>query len=230
MEGLPTSDQSLAYCRSFLARRGRARQPELPSLNTLQMWNNESDLSFVVMQSSNSDDARDLLVTMIQVLQRQEVPVLWALRPSTFGHSSLTRFDVIRALLYQALQLNPSAIANSYPITMEHLREAAGLGDWLLLLKQALQGLATAFILFDADLIESVTNKDLVAAREFLVEFTKTIGPETAKLIVSSRSFGAQQAENELGSKAVTVWRTTAPRNTSRWTTRHRAKARRGRG
>ncbi|KAJ3485893.1 hypothetical protein NLG97_g6728 [Lecanicillium saksenae] len=202
MKGLPISDQSLAYCRSLLARKCHARQTELPSLNALQMWNNQPDLSVVVTQSSNPDDAKHLLVTLIQFLQRQEIPLLWALRPSILEHSSLTTLDVVRALLYQALQLNPSAMDSSYPITMEHLCEAAGLADWLLLLKRALQGLATAFILFDADLVDSVTNKDPIAAKEFLVEFTRIIGPETAKLIVSSRSFGAQQAENELGSKA----------------------------
>ncbi|TLS27549.1 hypothetical protein PpBr36_05391 [Pyricularia pennisetigena] len=162
MESLPTSGQSLAYCRSFWLRRRRARRTESCAVNvsSLKTWNQAEQIRFVVVESGNSTLARDLLVDVITVLRRHGLPVLWALRPQNLHETNLTTVDVLRMLLYQALEVNSAAVGRSYPITVAHLREASGHDDWLALLKRALEDCPTIFVVFDAELVDHLTDGD----------------------------------------------------------------------
>ncbi|TLD20616.1 hypothetical protein PspLS_08581, partial [Pyricularia sp. CBS 133598] len=74
MESLPTSGQSLAYCRSFWLRRRRARRNENSAVdvNSLKSWTQAEQIRFVVVESGNATVARDLLVDVITALHRQD--------------------------------------------------------------------------------------------------------------------------------------------------------------
>ncbi|KAK7912160.1 hypothetical protein PG985_014641 [Apiospora marii] len=143
MESLPTSGQCLAYCRSFWLRRrhaGRQQDNSVVDATSFQRWNQRDHLSFVVVESANATAAQDALVEIINSLRRHGLPVLWALRPPNLQETTLTTIDIIRILLYQALQVNLAAAGTAYPITVAQLREASCHGDWLALFKRALQG------------------------------------------------------------------------------------------
>ena len=176
------------------------------------MISNQQDLSFLVIENRSPTQIKDFLLDMIGFLRGRGLPVLWALRSPGLQSSTITSLDVIRMLLYQALEINSSALNSSYPITIAQLREASSHEDWLLLLKRALQGLPAVYIIIDSDVVEYVTNRDKAVATKFLMEFVKVFGPDKARFIVSSHVFEAQQAEQDLGGEAVAALRTEDPR------------------
>ncbi|KAI1379320.1 hypothetical protein F4677DRAFT_408614 [Hypoxylon crocopeplum] len=225
MESLPTSGQCLAYCRSFwLRRQGLRQHRQIPDTSALQKWNEEQGLAFVVTEDINRIHAKDILVDIINLLRGQGLPVLWALRPPNLQDSSLTSLDVIRILLYQALQINTPTLNEAHPITIAHLREASSHEEWLLLLKRALQRLPTVYIVFDSELVDHVTDGNRAVATKFLMDFAKFLGPDKAKLIVSSQCFEARYAEQDLGASAVVVLKTNGLRGNVRALRRQRAR------
>jgi hypothetical protein len=224
MECLPTSGQCLAHCRSlWLRRRGSMQRRLIPDARLLRSWNEQKGLTFVVTENINTINAKDFLVDVIGVLHRQDLPVLWALRSPDLKDSSLTSRDVIRMLLYQALQINSSALNNPHPITIAHLREASTHEDWLVLLKRALRGLPTIYIIFDSDLLDYVMGRDRLTTTRLLMEFGKVLGPERVKIIVSSQSFETGHATRDLGASAVAILRGESPRRNIRALRRQRA-------
>ncbi|KAI1111945.1 hypothetical protein F5Y14DRAFT_287331 [Nemania sp. NC0429] len=218
LESLPTSGQCLAYCNSFRFRRQNIEQQrQIPDASALQKWNDQQSLTLVVTEDSSRIHASDLMVDIISLIRRQGLPVLWALRSSDLQSSPLTLLDVIRMLLYQALQVNPAALSQTHPITVAHLREASTHEDWLLLFQRALQGLPAIFIVFDPGLVDHVTGRDKSLATKFFVDLAKFLGPERAKLIVSSFNFDTRYTEQSLGLNMTTAlktqaWRSTQPR------------------
>ncbi|KAK0744482.1 hypothetical protein B0T21DRAFT_357894 [Apiosordaria backusii] len=210
MECLPTSGQCLAYCRSFWLRRQGSHPPGRSDL-ILQTIKSKEESSFMVIEKSSRSEAKDILIESISTIRRCGLPVLWALRSPGLQESTITSIDVIRMLLYQALEINSSAMNTPYPITIAQLREASSHEEWLLLLKRALQGLPTVYIIIDSDVVEHVTNRDRTAATKLLMEFVKVLGPEQARFIVSSHVFETQWATQDLGSEAVAALRTESP-------------------
>ncbi|KAK8039916.1 hypothetical protein PG993_008327 [Apiospora rasikravindrae] len=235
MESLPTSGQCLAYCRSFWLRRRRVRRREssVVDVMSLKKWNQEEHLRFVVIESTNDTLARDLLVEVITMLRDHGLPVLWALRPQKLQDAAFTTIDILRMLLYQALEVNSAAAGWTYPITVGQLREASGHEDWLALLKRALDGCPTIYIVFDSDLVDRVTDGDRTIATRFLAEFATFLGPERVKVIVSSRCFQKARAQEDMGHDSVVTIRaqaSAANRFESIKRSRPRGSARRSRG
>ncbi|KAK6860767.1 hypothetical protein PG995_004403 [Apiospora arundinis] len=211
MESLPTSGQCLAYCRSFWLRRRRVnRHHDVSVVDTtsLQRWNQQEHLSIVVIESQNATVAQDILVEIIGVLRNHGLAVLWALRPPNLQDSTLnTTMDIIRVLLYQALEVNTAAMGSTHPITVPQLREASCHDDWLALFKRALQGCPTVYAVFDSELLDHVTDGDKTTATKFLTEFATALGPGRVKVIVSSRSFRIGQEVQNLGADSVVAFR-----------------------
>lgn len=211
MESLPTSGQCLAYCRSFWLRRRRVnRHHDVSVVDTtsLQRWNQQEHLSIVVIESQNATVAQDILVEIIGVLRNHGLAVLWALRPPNLQDSTLnTTMDIIRVLLYQALEVNTAAMGSTHPITVPQLREASCHDDWLALFKRALQGCPTVYVVFDSELLDHVTDGDKTTATKFLTEFATALGPGRVKVIVSSRSFRIGKEVQNLGADSVVALR-----------------------
>ncbi|KAI0428595.1 hypothetical protein F5Y09DRAFT_283915 [Xylaria sp. FL1042] len=230
LESLPTSGQCLAYCSSFRLRRQDLQQyHRIPDANALQKWNEQQSLTFVVTSDSNRIHARDLMVDIITLIRRQGLPVLWALRSPDLQTSPLTLLDMIRMLLYQALQINPAALRQNHPITVAHLREASTHEDWLVLFQRAVQGLPTIFIVFDSGLVDHVTGRDKSLATKFFVDLAECLGPGRAKLIVSSFNFDARDAEQNLGLDVAAVLKTQMCRSSRPALKRMKARASRRR-
>ncbi|KAK3370366.1 hypothetical protein B0H63DRAFT_486871 [Podospora didyma] len=232
MESLPTSGQCLAYCRSFWLRRrsmiqGGANISASGTIALQKITSNsqQQDLSFLVLENRSPTQIKDFLLGMINLLHRQRLPVLWALRSPNLHNSSITSIDVIRMLLYQALQINSSALSTSHPITIAHLREASSHEDWLTLLKRALDGLPTVYMIVDPDVVQHVTNQDKGVATGLLVEFVRVLGPNKARFVVSSHVFEVGQAERQLGRDAVVALNTEGPRPDTHAAIRRRLQA-----
>ncbi|KAK8043795.1 hypothetical protein PG994_012633 [Apiospora phragmitis] len=216
MESLLTSAQCLAHCRSFWLRRRHARRREssVVDVTSLKRWNQAEHLRFVVVESGgNGPLARDLLVDVITTLRHHGLPVLWALRPENLPDAAFTTINILRMLLYQALEVNSAAAGWTYPITVGQLREAAGHDDWLALLKRALDGSPTIYIVFDSDLVDHVTDGDRTIATRFLTEFATFLGPERVKVIVSSWCFQVARAQEDMGRDSVVAIRAQASAN-----------------
>ncbi len=63
-------------------------------------------------------------------------------------------------------------------------------------------------IVFDADVVEHVSNGDKGVATQFLAEFAKFIGPREARFVVSSSVFETGRAERyAVAAEAVAVLR-----------------------
>ncbi|KAK4198766.1 hypothetical protein QBC40DRAFT_283226 [Triangularia verruculosa] len=210
MECLPTSGQCLAYCRSFWLRR-QGSHPQGRGDMIVQNIKSKRDSTFMVIQKSTRAEAKDILFESVEALRRCGLPVLWVLRSPGLQDSTITSVDVIRMLLYQALEINSAAMNTSYPITIAQLKEASTHEEWLLLLKRALRGLPTVYIVVDSDVVEHVTSGDKTAATRFLVEFVKTLGPEKVRFVVPSHVFETQSAAQDLGEQAVAALKTESP-------------------
>ncbi|KAK7953073.1 hypothetical protein PG988_013767 [Apiospora saccharicola] len=159
------------------------------------------------LETGNATVAQDALVEIIGALRRDGLAVLWALRPPNLQDSTLTTIDIIRILLYQALQVNTSAAGFEFPITVAQLREASSHDDWLALFKRALQGCPTIYVVFDPELLNHVTNCDQTTAAKFLTDFAAALGPGRVKVIVSSRTFRVEEAEQSMGADSVVAIR-----------------------
>jgi hypothetical protein len=180
----------------------------------LQKIITRQNLSFLVTQSHSPAKRQDLLIDIITLLRRHRLPVLWALRYPDLKSSSIASLDVIRMLIYQALEINSAALYTPFPINIAQLREASSHHDWLALLKRALSGLPAVHIVFDADVVQHVSHGDKGAATHFLAEFARFMSPGEAKFIVCSSVFDTEQAErHDVATEAVAVVKTELSRS-----------------
>lgn len=210
MERLPNSGQCLAYSRSFWLQR-QGSHPPGRSDNILQTIQSKNSSNFMVIQKSTRAEAKDILFQSVESLRRGGFPVLWVLRYPDLQQSTITSIDVIRMLLYQALEINSSAMSTQYPITIAQLKEASTQQEWLLLLKRVLQGFPTAYIVVDSDVMEHVMDRDKIATTNFLVEAVKVLGSEKVRVVAPSHVFDSQRATRDLGDEAVASLKTDSP-------------------
>lgn len=80
----------------------------------------------------------------------------------------MTCVDILRMLVLQALQINPSSTSSACPITVVHMREAVDQEDWAKLLGRALDNVPDVYVVIDADLFVFVTRQDKNCATDFL--------------------------------------------------------------
>lgn len=109
--------------------------------------------------------------------------------------------------MYQALLVNAAAAGSAYHITVAQLYEVSCHADWLSLLKRALLGCPTVYLVLDSELLNHVTADDQATVAEVLIEFAAALGPDRVKLIVSSRTFRVAEAEQSMGADSVVAIR-----------------------
>lgn len=159
----------------------------MPEVDQLQNWSSQASSSFLITNTMNSPVARDFIVDLIDLIRESKAPALWALRFENYWETSLSKVDVIRMLVAQALQINPSVLdGDNYPIAIMHLRAASGEGDWLQILNRAVKGMPQVFVALDSDLLSHVTSGNRYQTTRWLESLASTMGNTAIKFIISS--------------------------------------------
>lgn len=186
MQKLPSSGESLGYCQSMRSRRRQRTRLRLPAISTLHQWASESKTSLLLMRSSSKQASKDFMVDMINLIRETELPILWAMRFVDYWKVEILWVDILRALVLQAIQINPQALMNGvYPLKIRHLREASDELDWLLILQRALQGVERIFIILDADLIGHATAGDKYTATKCLEMLNQKLTSTNTKIFIT---------------------------------------------
>lgn len=185
---LPTSGDSLEYCRSVQDKRRIKPQLQIPEIATLENWASNPSLTMLVIKSSSIETGRDFLVDLINLIKTSKIPILWALRYPGYWKSTITCIEILRMLVVQAIQVNPGALQGPTPIDMVNLREASGEVEWLQILARAVEGLQQIFIVIDADILGLATEHSKTRATKWLEIFTKKLSKTGVKILISSRN------------------------------------------
>ena len=154
---LPTSGESLKFCRSMRSRRRMRTRLPLPDVKRLETWTMQTT-NAVLLIDYVPTIAKALMVDLIDLLLVSRMPVIWALRYADFWDQQVTATDIVRMLVLQAMQVGGKGLLDDpFPVTVEQLREAANLRDWVTILNHLLSGIDHAFIALDADLLAHAT-------------------------------------------------------------------------
>jgi hypothetical protein len=202
MCNLPTSGESLSYCQSLRARDSVHTSYHLPELSTLEIWSSEPRSSMLLTQTSSTQTAQNFLVDLIVLIQKNKYPIIWALRFPNFWDKIPTYRDILRMLVMQAIQMNPSAILGPTPITAVHLREASNEADWLSILKRALTGIAQVYIVIDADLLSLASENSTYRATRMIEKFPEILVGLNVKLVVSMANIDQEYVTKKWDPKA----------------------------
>ncbi|ORX99892.1 hypothetical protein BCR34DRAFT_606474 [Clohesyomyces aquaticus] len=150
---LPSSGESLSYCES-LYRRGLRPPKASVGIAQLRQWAERSGSSFLFPRCGLRLESREVVLEMIKLIRTSNQPLLWVLRYPKFWEKEVTWTDMLRMLVIQAIQVNPSALQKGVnPITVAHLREAASEEDWLAMLDRALVDVTQVYIVIDSELL-----------------------------------------------------------------------------
>ena len=155
---LPTSGDALRFCRSIRnRRRDRGRLP-LPDVKKLEAWTSEKSNAVLLIDTPMAVVAKTFMVDLIDLILDTRLPIIWALQYADYWNQSLNTTDLLPMLVLQAMQVSADRLLNNhFPVTVEHLREAANLNDWIAVLDRLLSQISHAFIAVDADLLAHVS-------------------------------------------------------------------------
>ncbi|KAI9690569.1 MAG: hypothetical protein M1822_009532 [Bathelium mastoideum] len=173
---LPSSGECLEYCQSMRRRRTHYPRIDYPRESQLQRWATEPTSSLLAIDGSRPIVQKDFVVDMATLIQNSNMPVIWAFRFPDHWNVNLALADLVRMLVLQVLQEDPGPLSNgANPLTMSHMREAAGVEDWIRILSRTLSHLPRVFILLDGDLISQATESDRCEAALLMELFRKHI-------------------------------------------------------
>ena len=201
-QNLPSSGESLEYCRSMRRRGSHWSSVVLPQEAELQSWAQQPSSSILAVSGQSRVVQKDFITEMAQLIRNHNLPVIWALRFPNHWDLQLTSFDILRILVLQALQMNHGSLMGrqasgkieSNPITLSHLREAASLDDWLKILEQALRNVPRIFILLDGDLLSQATRNDRQEAM-ILTELLRTKMAISATILVPASNLNRDHVD-----------------------------------
>ena len=185
MCNLPTSGESLGYCQSVRTRGSMRTTYRLPELSTLEKWSSDRRTSMLLTQISPPQAAKSFLVDLVMLIQQNKIPIIWALRFPNFWDKKPTFEDLLRMLVIQAIQINPSAVSGPTPITAVHLREASSAADWLNILKRALTGMTQVYLVIDSDLLSLASMNSTYQATRMIEKFPEILTGVNVKIVVS---------------------------------------------
>lgn len=157
---LPTSGDSLQYCRSMRKRRrDRVRLP-LPNIKQLESWASQSQIDFLILDTDTSTAGKSFMVDLIDLVRESDMPIIWALRYANYWNRPVTMREIMQTLVLQAMEVASNHLLNDdFPVTVEQLREAAYLSDWITILHRLLSRLHHIFIVLDCDILAHATER-----------------------------------------------------------------------
>lgn len=79
------------------------------------------------------------MIDLVDLILDSRLPIIWALRFANHWDRSISATDIARTLVLQAMQAGADRLLNSaFPVTVELLREAASLDEWIAILNHLL--------------------------------------------------------------------------------------------
>lgn len=155
---LPTSGESLQFCRSIRNRRRDQTKLQLPDVKKLEAWTSERNNAVLLIDTHMAVLAKTFMVDLIDLILDTRLPIIWALRYADYWDQHINAIDLIRILVLQAMQVGADRLLDGpFPVTVEQLREAVSFTDWVTILNHLLSRISHAFIALDADILAHVT-------------------------------------------------------------------------
>ncbi|KAF2654727.1 hypothetical protein K491DRAFT_631344, partial [Lophiostoma macrostomum CBS 122681] len=147
-------ENSLQFCRTMRKRhRDRTKLP-LPDVKRLETWSAQSNNAILFIDTYIPRIAKIFMVDLIDLVLDVSMPIVWALRYADYWDQRMDIADVIRILILQAMQVAAESLLNHpFPVTVEQLRDASSLDDWVAILECILSGISHAFLVLDPDLL-----------------------------------------------------------------------------
>ncbi|KAI4188537.1 MAG: hypothetical protein LQ348_003912 [Seirophora lacunosa] len=225
---LPTSGESLGFCRSMRKRRRERLRLPLPDVQKLKTWSTRDSNAILLIDTYNALVAKTFMIDLVDLILDSRLPIIWALRFPNYWDQPMGAVDIARTLVLQAMQLGADRLLNSpFPVTVEQLRDAASFGEWIAILNRLLSGTTNAFMVLDADLLAHATTHERSQALEMLdllrTELSANVKIVTATSCVSRgyvEELEASDACIRLHTGGAADWR--APRRSRRPVARSR--------
>jgi hypothetical protein len=202
---LPTSGESLAFCRSMRARTRQRPSLSLPGVSKLQIWASQRTNSILLIDTYLPLLAKTFMVDLINLILSNSLPILWALRYADYWDARLSAVDVVRMLVLQVMQVGAGEhlLDGPFPVTVEQLREAGSVKEWVAILDQLLSRVKHAFVVLDTDLLAQATSHERGAALEMLDVLRR--GLKGNVKIVTAMGSVSQTYVEELGEEGACV-------------------------
>ena len=106
---LPTSGESLQFCRSMRNRRRDGVQLPLPGVTKLESWVAEGGKTMLLINSYVQTTAKAFMVDLIDFIIINRMPIMWALRYADYWDQRIQITDIVRMLVLQSMQKGPTA-------------------------------------------------------------------------------------------------------------------------
>lgn len=127
----------------------------LQDFQQMQGWivNSCSSLAFIKSSFAARHALRDFAADFIHLLLKQNIPVIWALRPKGLIPQEHTVLDVLKSLVSQILQQSHTMLnERSASLTAARCRDACTMNDWFAILGSVLSGTRLIYIVVDLDI------------------------------------------------------------------------------
>lgn len=169
-------------------KRGSRNRSRL-EISRLELWATSPQSSLLVLDHSIGRPSKDLFVDLVQLLSVSGKPLIWALRFADYWDTELSLASILRMLVIQALQLNPSPLTRTpNPLTSTHFGTAVSDMEWLRLLNQSLSTLPQIFIAIDTALMAAATGNSTYRATRWLQTLLETVKSTSVKIFVESNA------------------------------------------
>ncbi|KAL8638873.1 MAG: hypothetical protein Q9228_004011, partial [Teloschistes exilis] len=123
-----------------------------------RMESSRGDNALLLIDTYSSYVAKTFMIDLIDLILQYQLPIIWALRYANFRDRSIGVTDIARTLVLHTMQASADRLLDSpFPVTVEQLRGAAGLDEWIAILNRLLSSMDHAFIVLDADLLTHAT-------------------------------------------------------------------------
>lgn len=204
---LPTSGDSLQFCRSIRNRRREYTKLPLPDVKKLEMWASQTNNALLLIDTCMPIVAKTFMVDLIDLILNNRLPIIWALRYVDYWEQHVSPTDVVRMLVLQTMQVGADRLLESpFPVTVEQLREAANLSDWVSILNHLLFSISHAFIVLDPDLLAHATAHERSETLDVLDTLRSKLSGRVKIVTASSSVSRAYAEELESSNACVKIW------------------------
>ncbi|OBT88777.1 hypothetical protein VE02_02396 [Pseudogymnoascus sp. 03VT05] len=140
----------------------------------LQLWADGSQSEIIHLKGMQKMRwmSQSLAVNIIELLNRHQVPVIWALNTYQRQSEAITVVDILKQLVLQALQINP-VIQRQSPVATSVFFTARNEEEWFNVLAEAITGMPTLYVIFDIDIFAKTVDSEFDWSRAFLKLFEK---------------------------------------------------------
>ena len=202
----PTSGESLRFCRSMRNRHRERTKLPLPNIKKLETWTSQKSSTILLIDSYMPIVAKTFMVDLINLIIEHHIPIIWALRYADYWDQCMSVVDIVRILVLQTMQVCADSLLNSpFPITVEQLREAASLSEWIAILNRLLSSISHVFIALDSELLAHATAHERSEALEMLDMLRLNVS-DKVKIVTGISSVSRAYAEElELSNACVKI-------------------------